>query len=64
MDKSDLLGSEGIGNYLSDLGKIISLIKRSEIKGNNIISKIDDNTQVIFRKDYGILRYEKMILFK
>ena len=30
-----------------------SLIKNGKIKGNNIISKIDDNTQVLFRKDTG-----------
>jgi len=45
--------TKGTGKAVSDLDKIKSLIKKGEIKGNNIISKIDDKTQVIFRKDTG-----------
>ncbi|MDO7908784.1 polymorphic toxin-type HINT domain-containing protein [Paenibacillus sp. JX-17] len=44
----------GKGKAASVLDKLKSLIKNGKIKGNNIISKIDDNTQVIFRKDTGI----------
>ena len=32
---------------------IKGLIENAEIKENNIISKIDDNTQIIFRRDKG-----------
>lgn len=42
---------EGAGK--TNLDKIKQIIKNGEIKGNNIISKIDDNTQVIFRSDTG-----------
>ncbi|MRX73031.1 hypothetical protein GJU40_12855 [Bacillus lacus] len=45
--------NKGTSKAVSDLDKIKSLIKNGKIKGNNIISKIDDNTQVIFRKDTG-----------
>ncbi|URN93493.1 MAG: RHS repeat-associated core domain-containing protein [Candidatus Pristimantibacillus lignocellulolyticus] len=38
---------------VSDLDKMKSLIKNGKKKGNNIISKIDEKTQVIFRKNTG-----------
>lgn len=42
---------------IDNSNKIISELKRligkGEIKGNNIISPVDNNTQVIFRKDTG-----------
>ncbi|KZZ83921.1 hypothetical protein [Bacillus sp. SJS] len=45
--------SKGTSKAVSDLDQMKSLIKNGKVKGNNIISKIDDNTQVIFRKDTG-----------
>lgn len=44
---------KGTDKTLYDLGKIKSFIKQGDILGNYFISKIDDNTQLIFRKDMG-----------
>jgi enoyl reductase-like protein len=37
-----------------DVDYFKKLIKNGEIKGNNIISKVDDNTQIVFRQDTGV----------
>ena len=37
-----------------DVDYFNKLIKNGEIKGNNIIGKIDDNTQIVFRQDTGV----------
>jgi hypothetical protein len=52
-NRPPLPNDKGTGKAVSNLDEIKSLIKKGEIKGNNIICKIDDNTQVIFRKDTG-----------
>ena len=42
------------GSSKTNFGKIKKIIKKGKVKGNNIISKIDDNTQAIFRRDTGV----------
>ena len=36
------------------LDEIKTLIKNGEVKGKNIISQIDENTQIVFRNDTGV----------
>lgn len=36
-----------------NLNNLKDLIKNGQVSGNNIISKIDDNTQILFRRDTG-----------
>ncbi len=52
-DKADELKGMGSSTATSALDEFKTLIKNGEVKGNNIICKVDDNTQIIFRKDTG-----------
>jgi hypothetical protein len=46
--------NNGVGNQdTTRLDTMRELIENGEIRGNNIINQVDDNTQVIFRRDTG-----------
>jgi hypothetical protein len=48
------LSGKGASGPEAKLTEIQNMIKEGEIKGNNIITPLDENTQVIFRNDTGV----------
>lgn len=52
IDWSTDSNTEGVSN--PKLDEIKTLIKNGEVKGKNIISQIDENTQIVFRNDTGV----------
>lgn len=50
--KNDFIMFKGVSN--PNLGELKGLIKNGKVSGNNIISHVDENTQIIFRDDTGV----------